>query len=262
MKFFIPYPTTSISDSFLGSNPFFEAYINSDLLGKMIIFGLIILSILSWSVLTHKIWIIRRCRQLSYQFRQAFQMQRLNPLGLSSELQPQEKGLNAFKVIYAVLKKQTIDLLNKNRHFSQSQAKGAGNPQEPSYLSPTDIGFVETHLATAMTTEVKELEKNLYILSTTVSLAPFLGLLGTVWGILMTFSELQNGATGNSNQMVIGGLSLALATTVMGLMAAIPALIGYNYLKTHVRDFEIEMEEFATEILSSVELQYRQVDLN
>src|SRR4029078_12125978 len=110
--------------------------------------------------------------------------------------------------------------------------------------------------------QVKHLEKNLYILSTTVSLAPFLGLLGTVWGILTTFSEMQSKTAGSTHQMVLGGLSLALATTVLGLLDAIPALIGYNYLKNTIRDLEVDMEGFSTEILASVELQYRQVDIH
>jgi biopolymer transport protein TolQ len=109
--------------------------------------------------------------------------------------------------------------------------------------------------------QTKFLEKSLYVLSTTVSLAPFLGLLGTVWGILTTFSELQNQGTGNTHQMVLGGLSLALATTVLGLIDAIPALIGFNYLKNDVKDFQTEMESFSNELLASVELQYRQVDI-
>lgn len=114
---------------------------------------------------------------------------------------------------------------------------------------------------TTVTNETKFLEKNLFILATIVSLAPFLGLLGTVWGILTTFSELQSQAAGSTHQMVLGGLSLALATTVLGLIDAIPALIGYNYLKNNIRDFETDMESFANEILASVEMQYRQVDV-
>jgi biopolymer transport protein TolQ len=110
-------------------------------------------------------------------------------------------------------------------------------------------------------TQTKTLEKNLFLLSTVVSLAPFLGLLGTIWGILTTFSELQSHTAGGTHQMVLGGLSLALATTVLGLLDAIPALIGYNYLKNAIREFQTEMEGFANEILASIEMQYRKVDV-
>jgi biopolymer transport protein TolQ len=73
---------------------------------------------------------------------------------------------------------------------------------------------------------------------------------------------MQSQAVGSSHQMVLSGLSLALATTVLGLIDAIPALIGYNYLKNGIRDFNTEMEEFANEILASVEMQYRKVDVH
>jgi len=61
--------------------------------------------------------------------------------------------------------------------------------------------------------------------------------------------------------MVLGGISLALATTVLGLIDAIPALIGYNYLKNSVRDFQTDMESFSNELLASVEMYYRKVDV-
>ena len=112
-----------------------------------------------------------------------------------------------------------------------------------------------------VSTQIKNLEKNLFILSTVVTLAPFLGLLGTVWGILITFSELQSHTMGSANQLVLGGLSLALATTVLGLFIAIPALIGYNYLKHAISDYATEMENFSIELVASVEMQYRKVDI-
>jgi biopolymer transport protein TolQ len=172
--------------------------------------------------------------------------------------------MNPFMSIYLALKKCTMEMLNKNRRFTQAHKALGGQPvqDEPSFLSPADVDFVEVHLSSTIAMQIKDLEKNLYILATTVSLAPFLGLLGTVWGILTTFSELQMGAAGNSNQLVIGGLSLALATTVLGLLDAIPALIGYNYLKSTIRDFETDMQKFSTEVLASVELQYRRVDVS
>ena len=150
--------------------------------------------------------------------------------------------------------------MNKNRRFSQKNQENLQN-QSISFLSPTDIDFVEAHLATQVAYQTKNLEKNLFILATVVSLAPFLGLLGTVWGILTTFADMQTQTSGSTHQIVLSGLSLALATTVLGLVDAIPALIGYNYLKNNIRDFEIDMEGFSTEILACVEIQYRQVDL-
>lgn len=236
---------------FLASNPFFSAYTESDFLGKLIFLSLVSLSIVSWVILLHKTYLTFRARRNSLQFYNYFQMQKANPLSLESEQANKLKTPNPFLDIYTILKKHTVDILNKNRRFGQEQI---------SYLSPSDIDFVDAHLMNAIAQQTKHLEKNLFILSTIVSLGPFLGLLGTVWGILTTFSGLQE-ASGSTSQMVLGGLSLALATTVLGLIDAIPALIGYNYLKNVIHGFETEMEGFSTEILAAVEMQYRKVDL-
>lgn len=248
---------------FLASNPFFEAYIESDLLGKLIFIGLYALSICSWIVLFHKIWMTYQARKNAFRFHEAFQLHKLSPLSLDFENISKKNTLNPFLDLYKVFKKQSLEVLNKNRHFGLIQSKSdlfpASSPTA-AYLTLSDIDFVSSHLSTTVSAQTKQLEKNLYILSTTVSLAPFLGLLGTVWGILTTFSHLQSQVAGSTHQLVLSGLSLALATTVLGLIDAIPALIGYNYLKNSIRDFSIEMEGFANEILASVELQYRKVD--
>ena len=87
-----------------------------------------------------------------------------------------------------------------------------------------------------------------------------MGLLGTVWGILVTFAGLHDGAGMGSNSSVLGGISTALATTVLGLVIAIPALIAYNYLKTSVRTYSADMDDFSTQLLTNIELQYRKVE--
>lgn len=247
-----------VNNFILGTNPFFEAYTQSDLLGKIIFLGLYFLSICSWFVLLHKIWLTYQAKKYAARFQEVFQMQRLNPLGLDFEHLSQKKTVNPFLDLYKVLKKQSLEVLAKNRHFNRLQDNDVSTPAS---LSLSDVDFVASHLSTQVALEVKNLEKNLYILSTTVSLAPFLGLLGTVWGILTSFSAMQSQAGGNTHQMILSGLSLALATTVLGLIDAIPALIGYNYLKNSIRDFSTDMEGFSNEILAAVELQYRKVEI-
>jgi biopolymer transport protein TolQ len=246
-----------VNKIFLSTNPFFEAYISSDVLGKLIFIGLFLLSICSWVIIIHKLWLTYRARKNARLLQQIFQEQRQNPLNL---VVTEQQNHHPFLDLYLVLRKNAIEILNKNRLFGM--AKSNLSKQEVSaYLSPSDIDIMQSHLSASIADAIKNLEKNLFLLSTVVSLGPFLGLLGTVWGILTTFSELQNQTGGSTNQMVIGGLSLALATTVLGLIDAIPALIGYNYLKNAIRDFETDMEGFSTEILTSVEMQYRKVDV-
>lgn len=233
------------------SSPFVQAYTQSDFLGKCIFLSLILTSIVCWTLLIYKVWLTRKAKSCSRIFRTKVQKQKGNLLILEN----QEKGeLNPFYVLFSVLKKQTIDLLNKNHQF-------AGKEGEVSYLSPTDIDYIEAHLVSSIANQTREIEKYLFILSTIVGLAPLMGLLGTVWGILHSFSQMQAQALSSSNQMVLGGISLALTTTVLGILIAIPALIGYNYLKNSIRHFETDMEGFSNEMLSSIEMRYRKVDV-
>lgn len=219
----------------------------------MIFIALFVLSLVSWIVIIQKVWQIHQAKRSALRFHEAFQFQRLNPLSLEPNQMAKSSPNNPFLELYQVLKKQATDLLQRNRSQTGENAK--------SYLTLQDIDLVASHLTTAGTYQIKILEKHLYVLSITMALAPFLGLLGTVWGILTTFSELQSQTMGGSHQVILGGLSMALATTVVGLIDAIPALIGYNYLKNSINDFSTDMAGFAHEMLSSVEFQYRKVDL-
>ncbi|HRD55112.1 MAG TPA: MotA/TolQ/ExbB proton channel family protein [Parachlamydiaceae bacterium] len=239
-----------VNDFFiLASNPFFGAYRDSDFLGKLIFIGLIALSIISWILIIHKFLVLKSVKKNALKFYNQVQSQKNQLLNFDYPISIEEKKSNPFFYLFQIFKKQTMDLLNKNRSFHSEKEKV--------FLSPADISFIDAQLKGAIAIKLNDLERNLFILSTITSLAPFLGLLGTVWGILTTFSELQSM---NSSAM-LGGLSLALATTVIGLIDAIPALIGYNYFKNAIRDFEVEMEGFSREILSSVEMNYRQVDI-
>ncbi len=240
----------------LVTNPFVEAFTQSDLLGKSIFIALFFLSAVSWIILLHKTWLTNKARKNSSHFYTLFQLQKSNPLSIECDARTLSSYPNPFFDLYSILKKHTVDILNKNRRFGQNPS---GKIENASYLSQADIDYVDSYLTSAIAQQIKRLDKNLFVLSTVVSLGPFLGLLGTVWGILTTFSDMQT-HTGSTSQLVLGGLSLALATTVLGLVAAIPALIAYNYLKNAIYGFETEMEGFSTEILSAVEMHYRKVD--
>ncbi len=248
-----------VNEICLAANPFIDAYTGSDFLGKLIFIALFSLSICSWVIIIHKTWMTYCARKESIQIHRAFEMQRSNPLNLECEHLVEKKSINPFLDLYLVMKKHTLEILKKNRRFGM-QNENEGD-SKISYMSQSDIDFVQSHLMSSVANQTKFLEKNLFILSTVVSLAPFLGLLGTVWGILTTFADLQSQTGGGAHNAVLGGISLALATTVLGLIDAIPALIGYNYLKNNVRDFQIDMERFSNELLASVEMHYRKVDV-
>ncbi|MBS0635018.1 MAG: MotA/TolQ/ExbB proton channel family protein [Verrucomicrobia bacterium] len=227
-------------------NPFFDAYTDSDVLGKIIFVALLALSVVTWSVLIHKLWITKQVKKNSLQFRKTFSDSRHDPLSLPNAIIKHSEYPNAFGIIYDVLKNKTLEIFDKN-----------GKNKNASQLYSADIALLEAHANSTIASLTKFLEKNLYILSTIVTLAPFLGLLGTVYGILTTFTELKSSTGGGSNQIILGGLSLALSTTVLGLIDAIPALLGYNYLKNLVYEFDADMDRFATDVLSTLEIHYR-----
>jgi len=233
---------------FAAANPFISSYIQSDVFGKGIFWALFFLSAISWTLVIYKIWVSSQVKRLSSEFASQFD-DSIDLLNL--QFTPQ-KGVLAqlphpFFEIYKSLKKNTLKIINRN-HLSSPEEKGR------IVLSEADLDLIAANTYSAITTQHGLLETNLFVLSTIATLGPFLGLLGTVWGILLTFSEL--GKTEAESSM-LSGLSMALATTVVGLIVAIPALIGYNYLKNRGKEYRRDMEEFSDLLLTNIELQYR-----
>lgn len=248
-----------LSQPFLGGI-LFAAYSESDFFGKLIFIALFALSILTWLILIQKTLHYKNVRKDGNKFQQLILTQRDSMLNITFQnlnAKPQEDAKNPFGKIYDSLKEKAIELLDKNHFFHKNHTSS----QESSiFLTRSDVELIEAYLLSTITKEGKKLEKNLFILSTSVSLAPFLGILGTVWGILISLGELQKGGMVHSNSVLLGGLSTALATTVLGLVIAIPALIAYNYLRNCLSTFYSDMEDFSNLLLSTLELQYRRVE--
>ena len=239
--------------------PFTSAYAQSDLPGKLIIWSLASLSILCWIILIYKIWQANKVKKASQRVLSLIDKNKDQLLHLdASSFSPfmQNYVPHPFPEIYFVLKDKTIEILNKKIFFLEKT-----NRENEVYLTSSDIEILEQYVSATLSDQYKLLEKNLFVLSTIYTLAPFLGLLGTVWGILVTFSSLNSGASAASNAAILGGISTALSTTVMGLVIAIPALISYNYLKSNLKHFSSDMENFLYRLLSILELQYRKADL-
>ena len=231
----------------LTSNVIFQAYAESDSFGKLIFITLFTLSFVIWFVLIQKALLFQKCRKACDKMQLAVRQKQAAVL----QVQPGElSSSNPFTSIYLAIKEKTVELLEKNRFFAK---------KDNVFLSDADIDLIEAHTFNTISKESKKLEKNLFILSTSVSLAPFIGILGTVWGILICLGEMQKGGGVHSNTLILSGLSMALATTVIGLVIAIPALIAHSYLKNSLKNFQIEMEDFSNLLVSTIELQYRAV---
>lgn len=243
--------------SIIAANVFLTAYSQADFFGKIIFMGLFLLSVICWIVLLHKMWTARHVKRVALAFQQAIEKNTHPLFALEAGHLPKPHKASIphpFGQIFSTLKQKSVEVLNKNRFFS-SQEEGEKAPAV--YLSSKDLELIESHVLTTISSQTKVLNHNLFILSTIVTLAPFLGLLGTVWGILISFGELHGGAAASSNATVLSGLSTALATTILGLVIAIPALVSYNYLKNLFHDLASDMEDFLYLLLSQVEMQYR-----
>jgi len=239
-------------------NAFLVSFAHSDFFGKLIILSLVALSMVCWIVLLYKIWTLKHVRRVSEAFKASIDQNKASLLTVDVSMlpTPARSGIpHPFAHIFQSTKGKTVEILNKNRYFL-SQTPGKPNV----YLTPSDLDFLQSHVIATISQQNKTMEKHLWILSTIVPLGPFVGLLGTVWGILITFAGLHDGASMGSNSSVLGGLSTALSTTVFGLIIAIPALVSYNYLKNHLKNFASEMDDFLTMLITHIELQYRKVE--
>ena len=229
---------------------FSSAYAQSDMLGKWILWGLFALSCLGWFVIGCKLW-QRRCVQ-----KETIAFQRYVTKHVDHLLRIESSTSHPFAHLYQAFQTKTLVILQKKRYLLQRMGK-----TKEATLSMDDLALLEQHIQVTISQETKQLERHLFILSTIVTLAPFLGLLGTVWGILVTFSELHLGsAAAGANAAILGGISTALATTVLGLVIAIPALIAYNFLRHFLKTFTSDMEDFVSFLISRLELQYRELE--
>jgi biopolymer transport protein TolQ len=114
------------------------------------------------------------------------------------------------------------------------------------------LAAVDRALLRASSVEVNKLEKRVPFLATTASITPFIGLFGTVWGIMFAFFNI--GAQGSTDLAVVApGIAEALIATAVGLFAAIPAVYFYNHFTTKVKVYASEMDDFALEFLNIAE---------
>jgi biopolymer transport protein TolQ len=211
----------------------------SGFVGQGIVYLLFIVSIYSWAIIFYKNGVIRRARKQSRAFLEEF---RDDPDGMIRHYVDRRKlGPSPFaKILDAAL--EELALLRGSRGRS-----GSG-----SALSVNQVDAIDRCLERAVSEQVIALRSHLIVLATAAGGSPFVGLFGTVWGILNAFESMS--VTGSASiSSVAPGVSAALTTTVAGLAVAIPALVAYNYLIGGIRDFTSEMENFSSEIVSTIE---------
>lgn len=222
------------------------AFENSTLPGKTILLLLFVASIFSWSVMVTKWRVIRHAQRRRDQFLDIFRADR-QPLRIYADRQRFE-GAPVFAVYKAGCKELTFQLLGSAEVDETFRGRLDSAPK----ISPAQMRVVSSAMERAVGETALKLESQMILLATAVSGAPFLGLLGTVWGVMETFAGVA--AAGSANLAAMApGVSAALITTVTGLLVAIPAMFGYNYLVTTIRATIVELDNFAAELASEFE---------
>jgi biopolymer transport protein TolQ len=196
------------------------------LVAKLVLLILLVFSVFSWTIIVSKWGLFRRSRTQSSRFVRAFRKTaRLNEIAaVADQFRPSP--------LVAVFE-GAVDEIKKS----------GGSPKLTSIQRATQIASSE---------ELTRLEARLPWLATTGAITPFIGLFGTVWGIIDAFHGL--GTAGAATlRAVAPGISEALITTAAGLVAAIPAVIAYNIFSAQIREFGSRMDDFSLELLNAID---------
>lgn len=214
----------------------------SGAVSKGVLVVLLFFSIVSWAIIAEKFFAYRRIRHQNGQFYRLFK----------KATSMSELANTAMRYRHSVFAR--IYLLVYNDTIQRGDPTATGKTPGTMLTGHVTPEIVDRSITRAGLSETGKLEATLGFLATTASATPFIGLFGTVWGIINAFESIA-GAKSTDLSVVAPGIAEALIATAMGLAAAIPAVIGYNYLTNQVRSFGSEMEEFSLELLTFLERQ-------
>jgi len=205
-------------------------FIRADIVVKLIMIGLMVASVLSWSIIIEKIMTYRRVRQQAEEFEALFwsgeTLQNIYRQLASGETSPSVRVFNAAMREWV-------------RH------DGNRRKTDASAIIPS----IERALTNAVAREMEALENRLLFLATVGAVAPFVGLFGTVWGIMNSFKAIAMSRDTNL-AVVAPGIAEALFATGLGLLAAIPAVVAYNACAASVQRFASRLDHFADDFVS------------
>ena len=234
--------------------------------GKATIGLLVIVSLFSWTVIITKARQLLRARQMSKKFYAAYRATRA-PLEIFNK-DDDYAGAPAYEVYYAGgqelayhLKNNPVRVETRKRLGTRTgDALGSGETDHlarsiTTKVSVASFDSVKVALERAVSAQALSLEKGMIVLSTAVAGGPFIGLLGTVWGVMETFSGIAKVQAASLTAMA-PGVAGALIATVVGLFVAIPAMFAYNYMITSVRAITQELDNFTSEYATAIEHAY------
>src|SRR5437868_10027611 len=207
-----------------------DLVMQSGAVAKMVLLVLLVFSLVSWALILSKWSLLKRARVQSGRFVRAFRKaQRMQDVGAVADQFRPSPLVGVFEGALDEYKRQM----------------GTNG-------SLRNVTAVQRAMQIASSEEISRLERNLPWLATTGAVTPFVGLFGTVWGIIDAFQGLGN-AGAATLRAVAPGISEALITTAAGLFTAIPAVIAYNQYMQQIRDFGARMDDFGLELLNTVD---------
>lgn len=214
-------------------------------LSQAVLAILVLFSIASWAVILFKLRQFQRIERQTARFRDVFRRS-----GKFSDVQSVCRSL-ARSPLAGIFQAGYVEL---NTQLRQGDGSGGSAAPRASAARPTLRSFdaLDRALLRAAGIEVAKLERRVPFLATTASITPFIGLFGTVWGIMNAFEGI--GATGSTSLAVVApGIAEALIATAAGLFAAIPAVYFYNHFTQKIKDLSASIDDFSLEFLSITE---------
>ena len=234
--------------------------------GFSTICALFVVSIFSWMVIITKGRQLYRARKMTKKFFEGYRATR-DPLELFRQ-KLEFDGAPAYELYMAGaeelayhLKNNPVEVATVKSLAPSADSPGAGAETDvvarsiATKINRTSFETVQVCLERAASTESLSLEKGMIILSTAVAGGPFIGLFGTVWGVMETFSGIGRAGAASLTAMA-PGVAAALLATVAGLSVAIPAMFAYNYMVTTIRGITQELDGFASEYATALEHKY------
>ena len=223
-----------------------DIVLNAGPMVQFVLLILIIFSVVSWAIIFDKFRVLRRADRESKEFLDFFWKAKTFPMIFGKAKKMDNSPLaTVFRAGYLELSKLAQ---------AKADAIEKGNAEGLSEISTHLIGVdnVSRALRQAVTAETTRVEKSLPFLATTGNTSPFIGLFGTVWGIMNAFRGI--GIKGSASLAVVApGISEALIATAAGLAVAIPAVVAYNYYLNKTGILASDMERFSSEFLNIVE---------
>lgn len=222
---------------------------HGSLVSQVVLLILVLFSAISWGVIFYKLWQFQRAQRQSASFLEIFRRSsKFSEVQAVCRTLAESPLVGIFQAGYAELTAQ-LKTANAPGGNPGPEGRPAGSPARPTLKS---FDALDRALLRASGVEMQRLERRVTFLATTASIAPFIGLFGTVWGIMTSFREIAN--AGSTSLAVVGpGIADALIATAAGLFAAIPAVYFYNHFTHHVKTFAQAMEDFSLEFLTIAE---------